>query len=82
MGEMTALNAIKYATSKDLLSLYIGFLIFWLLQVFEEIIRGGFPVRILNYLIPMALSVVSFGVLIITIVAIVHKVISDSLQAL
>ncbi|PSQ34714.1 hypothetical protein BRD08_08910 [Halobacteriales archaeon SW_10_66_29] len=78
MAKVIASDAVSYAVSRQLLLLYCGFLIFWVLQIIAEVTRGIFPISILNELLPMTVSISSFAVLLITIVAIGYKVLTDA----
>lgn len=80
MSGVSGREAINYATSPELLLLYGGFLVYWILRYVEGATSGIFPgqVHVLNSLLSYALLVAAVGVLVVTIVAIAHKVLRDS----
>ena len=81
MSVKSAQGALNYAVHPELLKLYLGFAVAWGLWFFAQSVPR-FPYAVylhwLQDLITALLAGLSILILVITIVAIAHKVISDS----
>ena len=80
MSAKSAHSALSYAATPELLKLYLGFAVAWGLWSLGQSVPGfPSPIHLLRDLLTTLLLGLSGLILVITIVAIAHKVISDSL---
>lgn len=78
MSGKNAQAAVEYASSPAFLKLYSGFLIAYVLAYLGSLLQGVAPIPALNRFVTMVFLLAAGLVMIVTFVAILHKVLTES----